>query len=182
MERFVTCSARVGFLLLALALFVGCAPLGPTPYQPADPVYGYAEQPREKGLIEVRFTGEPGTPFEFYTLYRAAELTVAQGNNGFEILSSSMEMGVRKTPAPSLRPRIRYPSHTQDRGIFFYESRPSQLRGGIGEQWDEFAYTTFLIFRPFTSPSFPEGPLHYDARNILNWLDRIIVRPRTNPR
>jgi hypothetical protein len=182
MKRFASCSTGVGFLLLPLAFLVGCAPLGPTPYQPADPVYGYAEQSRGKGLIEVRFTGDPDTPFEFYTLYRAAELTVAQGNNGFEILSSSIEMGVRETAAPSMRPRVRYPSHSQSRGIFFYESQPSQLRGKIGEQWDEFAYTAFLVFRPFTAPSFPEGPLRYDARNVLKWLDHVIVRPRTNPR
>ncbi len=182
MGRFVSCSARVGFLLLPLAFLVGCAPHGPTPYQPADPVYGYAEQPGGEGLIEISFTGGPGTPFKFYTLYRAAELTVAQGNNGFEILSSSIKMEVRETPAPSMRPRVESPATQQGVFVNILESQPSQLRGGFGEQKDEFAYTAFLVFRPFTAPSFPEGPLRYDARNVLKWLDHIIVRPRTNPR
>jgi len=55
------------------------------------------------------------------------------------------------------------------------------LRGGIGEQKDEFAYTAFFVFRPFTAPSFPEGPMRYDAQNVLNWLDHVIVRAHTNP-
>lgn len=182
MGRFVTCSARVGFLLLPLAFLVGCAPLGPTPYQPADPVYGYAEQPGGEGLIKISFTGDPGTPFKFYTLYRAAELTVAQGNNGFEILSSSIKMGVRKTPAPSMRPRVEYLAWSSTPNFVLIEIPESQLRGGFGEQKDEFAYTAFLVFRPLTAPSFPEGPLRYDARNVLKWLEHVIVRPRTNPR
>ena len=167
MGRIVTCSAGVGLLLLPLAFLAGCAPPGPTPYQPADPVYGYAEQPRRDGRIEISFTGNPGTPLESYALYRAAELTVAQGNNGFEILNSSFKMSVRETPAPSRRPRVEYPVRKQDGNISFVESQPSQLRGGIGEQKDEIGYTASLVVRPFTASTYPAGPRRYDARNIL---------------
>jgi hypothetical protein len=77
---------------LALLALAGCAV--PTPYQPADNGYGYGEQQLESDRYRVTFSGNTVTPRETvqnYLLYRAAELTLAQGHDYFTVVDQSLE-------------------------------------------------------------------------------------------
>jgi hypothetical protein len=75
----------------ALALLLAaCA--SPTPYQPGwmGDGYGYSEQRIEDNRFRVAFQGSSATPretVENYLLYRAAELTLAQGGDYFVIVA-----------------------------------------------------------------------------------------------
>jgi hypothetical protein len=72
-------------LLLATAL-AGCQA---TPYQPAADAGGFAELELIDGIWRIRFMGNAYTTRETarsYWLYRAAELTISKGYDGFEVL------------------------------------------------------------------------------------------------
>lgn len=72
-------------LLLATAL-AGCQA---TPYQPAGDAGGFAELELIDGIWRIRFMGNAYTTQETargYWLYRAAELTISKGYDGFEVL------------------------------------------------------------------------------------------------
>jgi hypothetical protein len=72
-------------LLLATAL-AGCQA---TPYQPAADAGGFAELELSDGIWRIRFMGNAYTTRETarsYWLYRAAELTISKGHDGFEVL------------------------------------------------------------------------------------------------
>ena len=82
-------AALSALVLLAVA---GCA--SPTPYRPGwtGDGYGYGEQRIEDNRYRVSFTGNGATPRETvqnYLLYRAAELTLAQGADWFVVAARS---------------------------------------------------------------------------------------------
>lgn len=71
-------------IALAAALLAGCATA--TPYQAATDGYGYAEQKLEANRYRLSFTASSATPRETvrnYLMYRAAELTLANGYDRF---------------------------------------------------------------------------------------------------
>jgi hypothetical protein len=75
-------------LVVALGLLLaGCA-AAPTPYQAARNGFGYSEQQIEENRYRVSFVGNSATgrqTVEDYLLYRAAELTVQNGHDWFEV-------------------------------------------------------------------------------------------------
>lgn len=80
--------AAVAVCLLAAA----CA--APTPYRAAMKGEGYSDHPIEEGRYSVSFSGNTSTPrrtVEDYMLYRAAELTLAQGKDHFRIVRRHTE-------------------------------------------------------------------------------------------
>lgn len=73
--------------LLVLAALAGCAK--PTPYQPTDGGYGFADRQLEANRYLVTFDGNSVTSkedVELYLLYRAAELTLDSGNDYFVLV------------------------------------------------------------------------------------------------
>ncbi len=82
-----------GLVVALLALSVGaCATL--TPYQPVSRGYGYSEQRLEADRYRIVFAGSEATPkqtVENYLLFRAAELTIANGGEHFVVTDSSMQ-------------------------------------------------------------------------------------------
>jgi hypothetical protein len=77
---------------LLAPLLAGCA--APTPYQAAVDGYGYSEQQLENNRYRVTFSGNEVTPrvtVQNYLLYRAAEVTVAQGHDYFTIVDQDLE-------------------------------------------------------------------------------------------
>ena len=71
--------------VLALAAALGGC-ITTTPYQPMHEGEGYAEQRIESNRYRVHFAGNESTPrqtVETYLLYRAAELTIANGDDYF---------------------------------------------------------------------------------------------------
>lgn len=85
--------SRIAALLLATGLSA-CA-LQPTPYQPAvDTRYGYSEQRLQDDRYRVQFAGNEATAratVQDYLLFRAAELTLADGRTHFRFLEQSVE-------------------------------------------------------------------------------------------
>ena len=78
--------------LLSVAL-AACA-ASPTPYQAAGAEGGYSDQQLETDRYRVKFEGNSTTPrekVEDFALYRAAELTLATGNDYFKIVSKDVE-------------------------------------------------------------------------------------------
>lgn len=80
--------------LLIIASLGACA-MQPTPYQPAvDTRYGYSEQRLQDDRYRVQFAGNEATPratVQDYLLFRAAELTLADGRSHFRFLEQSVE-------------------------------------------------------------------------------------------
>lgn len=78
--------------LVLVALLTGCATA--TPYQPLIDGYGYAEQRIAEDRFRVSFSGNSVTErsrVEDYLLYRAAEITLAEGGTHFLMTDSSTE-------------------------------------------------------------------------------------------
>lgn len=78
-------------LLLPLLALAACATV--TPYQPLAQGLGYAEQRIESNRYRVSYTASARTPrqaVDDYLLYRAAELTLANGHDWFVMLGKSM--------------------------------------------------------------------------------------------
>ncbi len=87
---------RKVFLLSAVLLLAACG--SPTPYQPALDGYGFQEQQIEGNRYRVSFSGNSLTPratVEDYLLYRAAELTLAQGADFFILADRDTETSTR---------------------------------------------------------------------------------------
>jgi hypothetical protein len=83
--------SRLPILLLA-ALLAACATA--TPYQPAHRGEGYSDQKLESNRFRIGFAGNSLTPrqtVENYLLYRAAELTLANGYDYFVLADHSTE-------------------------------------------------------------------------------------------
>lgn len=86
-------AGRFGRALGALLLLAACAS-SPTPYQAADGDFGYREQQIEENRYRVSFAGNSATSrqtVEDYLLYRAAELTVQNGHDYFEVVDRSTD-------------------------------------------------------------------------------------------
>jgi hypothetical protein len=83
-------------LALAILLAVGACTTSPTPYRAAADGGGYRDQQIESDRYRVSFTGNSATPLDRvqdYALYRAAELTVANGYDYFKVASRSTDTG-----------------------------------------------------------------------------------------
>lgn len=84
---------RIATLLVATSL--GACALQPTPYQPAvETRYGYSEQRLQDDRYRVQFAGNEATAratVQDYLLFRAAELTLADGRTHFRFLEQSVE-------------------------------------------------------------------------------------------
>lgn len=84
---------RVAILTSILALSACVA--GPTPYQPAgDARYGYSEQRLQSDRYRVSFSGNELTEkdtVQNYLLFRAAELTLADGYRYFRFFDEQVE-------------------------------------------------------------------------------------------
>ena len=112
--------ALVALAAAALAL-AGCT--SPTPYEPAgDSNFGYSELRLEDNRYRVTFAGNTATPrstVDNYVLYRAPELTVANGYNYFQLVSKDTDKAVDR---PLIVPTV---------GVFG-GSRWGRLGVGIG--------------------------------------------------
>lgn len=82
------------FIVTTILALSACA-AGPTPYQPADDNrYGYAEQKLQADRYRVTFSGNELTEkstVQNYLLFRAAELTLADGYQHFRFLDEQVE-------------------------------------------------------------------------------------------
>ena len=88
----VRSSLRPLVVVVVSAWLAGCA--SPTPYQPADGGFGYADQQIENNRYRITFAGNSVTgrgTVQDYLLYRAAELTLANHHDYFTIVNQDLE-------------------------------------------------------------------------------------------
>lgn len=186
-------AVRLAALPVAGALMLSaCAT--PTPYQPIPPGregysygYGYFEQRLADDRFRVTFRGNEFTSrqrVENYLLYRAAELTLQAGYDGFTL--------VRRDVDPNMRTRV-----TRDPfgpGPWGYWGPSWRYRyGGTWRYWDPWGHDPFwandVDVRTVTNYEAtaeimmyrgrrPDDPASFDANEVVRYLRGTIELPR----
>ena len=158
-------------LVTALAL-VGCA--SPTPYGAAQDGYGYSDIQLEANRYLVTFSGNSLTPrqsVEVFLLYRAAEITLATGNDHFILGAAGTE---RST---SYRTTYNGGAWGPWGGIG-YSSYGSSVFAGLstGYTTEVNRYEASTELQVFPGPKPAGDPDAYDAREVETRLRPIIER------
>lgn len=158
-------------------LAAGCA--GPTPYQQVEDKYGFEDKRLEDNRFRVRFAGNSlteRTVVEEYLLYRAAELTLAEGGDYFRVADRDTEVDTRKrsTAYPSSHflygQRFWYRSFTAARFAYFSEERSIKRYSASME----------ILILQGEKPE--DDPQAYDARALIENLAPSIVWPEDRKR
>lgn len=185
--------------MLAIAVLSACAT--PTPYQPNLAVQpgrpapgGFSELRIEPSRYRVSFAGNSLTSretVESYLLYRAAELTVAQGYDGFAIADRQTDRQsrayVQTDPFYSswygshyghFAPSWRYYGHGHGHGWNTWG--PQMGSSFFGNRMDirtieKFEATAEIVMRRGPKPA--DDPAAFDARAVLENLGPRIQRP-----
>jgi hypothetical protein len=157
--------------LAACMMLAACA-VAPTPYQPAADAsgYGYSEERIDAETWRVSFAGNSATArgtVEDYLLYRAAEITLGAGAEGFVVIKEDVERDVTYHG-------VGYPY-----GGPFYGYGHRHYAGwgyGSGTLSPTNRYTGYATIRVFRRAP-PAGPgIAYDAAAVLRVLGPKIVR------
>lgn len=175
------------FLAPVAAALVLAACATATPYQPLGTrgaAGGFTEQRIEANRYRVSFVGNTLTSrqrVENYLLFRAAELTVANGYDGFSIIRRDTERNVETRVSPGFGP---YPYW---RPYWGYRSRfgwrywdPWYGDPFWGDTVDVRTYNRYeataeiVMFRGRRS-----DPMSFDARQVIANLQPTIVIPRS---
>jgi len=154
--------------LFGIAALAACT--APTPYQPitADHRNGFADAQISSDRYRVAFNGNSQTSREtvdLYLLYRAAEVTLANGADSFVITNrdTATRTSYVSTGAGAGHPRFR-------------PSGGSRLRSGAFGTFDPVQsipvrqYEAFAEIRTFVGAA-PEGSDAYDARDVIASLE-----------
>lgn len=177
MKKYIVTALAVS----ALAVLSGCAT--PTPYQPASTTsgyhWGYGDTRIEEGRYRLSFSGNDMTPretVENYMLYHAAELTLANNYDWFEIVHRDTDAKTRTITT------YNDPFMNNVSWRFYRGSRWSAWGFGFGsDDWDRdsYQYTRYeataeiLMHRGAKA----EQPNAYDARQVKANLESKVVRP-----
>jgi hypothetical protein len=152
-----------------LVLLAGCA--SPTPYQPVDGGFGYAEQQIEDNRYRVTFAGNTVTPrdqVQNYLLFRAAEVTVESGHDWFRVVDQSLERqtyyhGIIDDPFPGF----------YDRRRGFYRPWPTTATVTARPIDNYTAYADIVVYQG-DKPA--DDVRAYDAHDVLRRLEPAVVR------
>ena len=156
---------------LGLLLAVAACTTSPTPYQAASDDLGYRDQQLESNRYRVSFTGNPATPrdkVQDYALYRAAELTLASGNDYFKVASRNTDAASSDGGGPSFGVGVGGPG-SGGVGIGL-----SSILGGGGYRESYTVTMDILVFKG-TKPENDQDA--YDAREVIRRLEPTIQRP-----
>jgi hypothetical protein len=158
--------------LLALAILLGvvACTTSPTPYRAAAEGGGYRDQQIESDRYRVSFTGNSATPLDRvqdYALYRAAELTTANGYDYFKVASRSTDTG-GGVGGPSVGLGVGTGGNSGGVGVGF-----SQLLGGGYSQ----SHTVTLDILMFRGQKPAADQSAYDARQVLQRLSPTVQTP-----
>ena len=166
----------------AVAVFVAACATS-TPYGPADQSgYGYAETRIEPNRFRVAFSGNSLTDqetVETYLLYRAAELTLEQGHDWFEIVNRDTDASRRLVSSGGSAFRGVYPSRF---GYRYYHP----LYGWYpwyDPFWDDVSYREVTRYEADAEVFMGDGPkpadrsTAYDAREVQTNLGVRIEYP-----
>ena len=160
--------------IASLVLVFGIAACGtPTPYQPAVDGNGYAEQPLETNRYRVTFSGNSLTSretVENYLLYRAAEVTLASGNDYFLVAERDTER--------STTYHTTFTGFGGHPGIYSFRHFHSQSFGGFSTATarprDRYQSFANIVVGKGEKPA--DEPDAYDARDVLKRLAQTIER------
>lgn len=170
---------RILPLLACILLAAGC--VRATPYQPApEGGPGYRQQQIESNRYRVTFEGNEATPretVENYLLYRAAELTLAEGFDYFIVTERDTEKRVEYDV--SYAPVYGYYPH----GVLGYGRHgfPYYAHGYAWayqpQYWTDRRYiaTAFIVMGQGSKPA--DNPAAFDAREVQQNLEPQIRRP-----
>jgi hypothetical protein len=164
-----TFRARVGASALALGLAMAVASCAtPTPYAPTNAQgYGFREQRIENDRYVVAFSGNSATPAELVAdsaLRRAADLTLSQGFDWFEVVSRSDDISRSRGGGSGLSVGVGGVSGGGDSAFGTSVGMSFPLGGGSGG-----SPTTSLEIRMGRGER-PDRPTVYDARDVSNNL------------
>lgn len=159
---------RVMVVLVCALALSACATI--TPYQPAqgNNGYGYSEQKLQTNRYRVSFSGNSKTDrntVENYLLYRAAELTLAQGGDSFVVSNQDTEKNTRTTGV-SAGTGFGYP-------FFFGPGFGGTTTTNTQHDYD--AYGVITIHKGTASS---DQPNIYNARDLQANLGPDIKRPK----
>lgn len=162
----ITKSLAASFALLALA---ACATA--TPYIPvASDGHGYKSQKLESDRFRVSFKGNSRTDKDTvrnYLLYRAAEITLANGGDYFLLTSTDSSTDVNQSATVVGSP-------------FFggFRFGPGFGFGGstvVNSSMEEYEAAAVFTIRDGDKPA--DNPSAYDARQVKDNLESTIIRP-----
>lgn len=181
-------AALAAFGLAATVTLAGCAT--ETPYQPISSPRsaqgGYSEHEIAPNYWSVTFSGNSLTSretVEGYLLYRAAELTLQQHDDWFQIVNRELEHNVTQEPGPGLyQPWWGYPGW---RPYWRYYGRPYGWRAW-DPFWDEPFFDSQQVERYEATAEiqmYRGSPSQNDrnafvARDVISRLEPQIKRPQ----
>ena len=165
--------------LAASVMLAACAAL-PTPYQPAaDPSsYGYSDEQIDAETWRVSFAGNSVTArgtVEDYLHYRATEITLAAGAEGFVVVKEDIEKDVTYHGAGY--PFGGHISHGFGHGHGHGHYSGFGLSFGTGTLSPINSYTGYATIRVFRRTAPADSGTAYDAAAVLRVLGPKIVRP-----
>jgi hypothetical protein len=156
-------------LILASTALALAACVGPTPYQPRDRGYGYADQRLESNRFRVSFSGNSATPretVENYLLYRAAELTLAQGYDHFVLAAKDTDADVRYQQTMSGFPGF---------GYYYWYPYTSV---GVSSTTSETRYAAQADVVMFKGEKRSDDTRAFNAAELKGNLDPLVIRPQ----
>jgi hypothetical protein len=181
---------RTAAMIAAIGLSMGLAACETaTPYQPlqrgSHTGGGFSERRLDADHFGVTFRGNADTPratVESYMLYRAAEITVAQGYDWFETVDhhTDRRTETRVEPDPFYGPGYRWGYFRPDWEFY----GPGYGWRGRGPYWGGADVETFQKFRASAEialhhgPKPGDNPRALDAREVLANLGPKIKRPK----
>ncbi|WP_420405079.1 CC0125/CC1285 family lipoprotein [Nisaea sp.] len=168
---------RTAFLagVLALAAALGACST-PTPYAPADDRFGYKDSSIERDRYRVSFNGNSATDretVETYLLYRAAELTLENGQSHFVIVLRDLDKNERYVH------HSYYPFDYGTYGYYGYHGGYYFRRSVLAGPSDSIPIARYEAIAEIViggDELKAEGTDSYDAREVLSTLGPRIVR------
>lgn len=153
--------------LVALAATVAACATA-TPYQPTRHGQGFSEQRIESNRYRINFSGNSITPrqtVENYLLYRAAELTLQQGYDWFELVDES-------TTAET---RYRHDfGGWHGWGPYYWYPRGAMMSSTSTPE-TEFEASASILMHKGAKPAAERKA--FDAREVKANLESVVVRP-----
>jgi hypothetical protein len=162
---------RLGAALLLLAL-TACTST-PTPYQATTNGFGFSDQQLESNRYRVSFSGNSATSrdaVQNYALYRAAELTLANGDDYFRVVNRSTDSSSSGVGGPQVGVGVGSGGSGSGLGVGL-----STFLGGAGGYGETYTVSLDILTFQGTKPADDQDA--YDAHELVRRLEPSIQPP-----
>ena len=180
-ERFsweMTVKIRVFSCLISAFAVMACT--SSTPYAPIDGRYGYSEQKIETNRYRVVFNGNSSTSredVELFLLYRAAEITIAEGMDYFQVIEHETDTS---RSYRSTDPHIYgYYPYSVRRFPYYAHGYPWSYASSLREV-KRFEAHAFIVLQSGEKPT--DDPSAYAAEEVITNLESDIRRSQIQER